>query len=48
MWALSGSSFHIFLFRQFFSAIPKDLEDAAEVDGCSRFIQGLTSGAVKL
>jgi multiple sugar transport system permease protein len=37
LWALSGSSFHIFLFRQFFSAIPKDLEDAAEVDGCSRF-----------
>jgi len=37
LWALSGSSFHIFLFRQFFSTIPKDLEDAAEVDGCNRF-----------
>lgn len=36
LWGLAGSSFHIFLFRQFFSAIPKDLEDAAEVDGCSR------------
>lgn len=34
---ISGSSFHIFLFRQFFSAIPVDLEHAAEVDGCSRF-----------
>lgn len=37
LWALAGSPFHIFLFRQFFSTIPKDLEDAAKVDGCSRF-----------
>lgn len=37
LWGLSGSSFHIFLFRQFFAAVPKDLEDAAEVDGCNRF-----------
>jgi len=37
LWGLSGSPFHIFLFRQFFSAIPKELEDAAEVDGCGRF-----------
>jgi multiple sugar transport system permease protein len=36
LWGVAGSSFHIFLFRQFFAAIPKDLEDAAEVDGCSR------------
>ena len=36
LWGIAGSPFHIFLFRQFFSAIPKDLEDAAEVDGCSR------------
>lgn len=36
LWGVAGSPFHIFLFRQFFSAIPKDLEDAAEVDGCSR------------
>jgi multiple sugar transport system permease protein len=36
LWGVAGSSFHIFLFRQFFSAIPKDLEDAAEVDGCTR------------
>lgn len=37
LWGISGSSFNIFLFRQFFAAIPKDLEDAAEVDGCNRF-----------
>ena len=36
LWGISGSSFNIFLFRQFFSAVPKDLEDAAEVDGCNR------------
>ncbi|MEZ4683522.1 MAG: carbohydrate ABC transporter permease [Caldilineaceae bacterium] len=36
LWGVAGSPFHIFLFRQFFAAIPKDLEDAAEVDGCSR------------
>lgn len=37
LWGIAGSSFNIFLFRQFFSAVPKDLEDAAEVDGCNRF-----------
>ncbi len=37
LWGLSGSAFHIFLFRQFFSTISKDLEDAAIVDGCNRF-----------
>lgn len=37
LWGLSGSPFHIFLFRQFFASIPKELEDAAEVDGCSKF-----------
>lgn len=36
LWGLAASPFHIFLFRQFFSSIPKDLEDAAEVDGCGR------------
>ena len=36
LWGLHGSPFHIFLFRQFFSSIPKELEDAAEVDGCGR------------
>jgi multiple sugar transport system permease protein len=37
LWGLSASPFHIFLFRQFFAGIPKELEDAAEVDGCSLF-----------
>ena len=37
LWGLSASPFHIFLFRQFFSAIPRELEDAAEVDGASPF-----------
>jgi multiple sugar transport system permease protein len=37
LWGLSASPFHIFLFRQFFSSIPRELEDAAEVDGCSKF-----------
>ena len=36
LWGLSASPFHIFLFRQFFSTIPRQLEDAAEVDGCSQ------------
>lgn len=34
LWGLSASPFHIFLFRQFFTTIPRQLEDAAEVDGC--------------
>lgn len=34
LWGLAGSPFHIFLFRQFFATFPKELEDAAEVDGC--------------
>lgn len=37
LWGLAGSPFHIFLFRQFFLSFPKELEDAAEVDGCSLF-----------
>jgi multiple sugar transport system permease protein len=37
LWGLSGSPFHIFLFRQFFLSFPKELEDAAEVDGCTPF-----------
>jgi len=35
LWGLTASPFHIFLFRQFFAGVPKELEDAAEVDGCS-------------
>jgi len=37
IWGLGGSSYHIFLFRQFFLTFPKELEDAAEVDGCTAF-----------
>jgi len=37
LWGLSASPFHIFLFRQFFTTIPVQLEDAAEVDGCGQF-----------
>ncbi|MDF1516024.1 MAG: carbohydrate ABC transporter permease [Anaerolineae bacterium] len=37
LWGLSGASWNIFLFRQFFATISKDLEDAATVDGCSWF-----------
>ena len=37
LWGLSGSPFHIFLFRQFFAGFPRELEDAAEVDGAGRF-----------
>jgi multiple sugar transport system permease protein len=37
LWGLAGSPYHIFLFRQFFLSFPKELEDAAEVDGCTPF-----------
>jgi multiple sugar transport system permease protein len=33
LWGLGGSPFAIFLFRQFFAAFPRELDDAAEVDG---------------
>jgi len=32
-----GGAFSIFLFRQFFLSIPKDLLDSARIDGCSEF-----------
>jgi multiple sugar transport system permease protein len=32
-----GGAFNIFLLRQFFLTIPKELSDAATVDGCSEF-----------
>ncbi len=35
--ALAGNAFNIFLLRQFFMTIPRELEDAALIDGCSRF-----------
>lgn len=37
LWGLAGNAYNIFLFRQFFASFPKDLEDAAAVDGCSPF-----------
>jgi multiple sugar transport system permease protein len=36
-WGLGSSPFLVFLFRQFFSAIPVDLDEAAILDGCSYF-----------
>ena len=35
--AFLGNAFFIFLLRQFFMTIPKDLLDAAKIDGCSDF-----------
>jgi multiple sugar transport system permease protein len=32
--SLLGIAFYIFLLRQFFMTIPRDLEEAAEIDGC--------------
>lgn len=34
---LFGGAFNIFLLKQFFMTVPKDLTDAARVDGCSEF-----------
>ncbi|MEU6904138.1 carbohydrate ABC transporter permease [Streptomyces coeruleorubidus] len=34
LWGLAASPFLAFLFRQFFAAIPRELEDAAIIDGC--------------
>ena len=33
LWALGASPLHVFLFRQFFASFPRELADAAEVDG---------------
>ncbi len=32
-----GGAFNIFLLRQFFMAIPRELDEAARIDGCSTF-----------
>jgi multiple sugar transport system permease protein len=39
LWAgnLFGSAFYIFLLRQFFMSLPRELFEAARVDGCSYF-----------
>jgi multiple sugar transport system permease protein len=34
LWGLGGSPYIIFMFRQFYAAIPRELEDAAIIDGC--------------
>jgi ABC-type glycerol-3-phosphate transport system permease component len=39
---LGGGAFSIFLFRQFFASIPRDLNDAAKIDGCGPFRYYLT------
>jgi multiple sugar transport system permease protein len=33
LWGLAGSPYLVFMFRQFFSTLPRDLEDAALIDG---------------
>jgi len=33
--AFFGNAFYIFLLRQFFLTVPRDLEEAAKIDGCS-------------
>jgi multiple sugar transport system permease protein len=35
LWGIAGTPFQILLFRQFFAAFPKELEDAAVIDGAS-------------
>lgn len=37
LWGIGGNAFFIFLYRQFFSSVPKELEEAARIDGCSIF-----------
>ncbi len=36
IWPSAGSFFAVFFLRQFFMTIPKELEEAAIIDGCSR------------
>ena len=36
LWGLGANPLYIYLFKQFFSYFPQDLEDAALLDGCSR------------
>jgi multiple sugar transport system permease protein len=37
LWGIGGSAFNIFLYRQFYSSFPRELEEAAKIDGCSTF-----------
>jgi multiple sugar transport system permease protein len=34
---LAGGSFAIFLFRQYFMTVPREMDDAARIDGCDLF-----------
>lgn len=34
LWGMMGGAIHIFLFRQFYLNFPRELEEAAEIDGC--------------
>jgi multiple sugar transport system permease protein len=34
IWGIAGNAFLIFLFRQYYSTFPSELDDAAEIDGC--------------
>ncbi|WP_031475248.1 carbohydrate ABC transporter permease [Streptomyces bicolor] len=34
LWGLSAAPYLVFLFRQFFAGLPRELEEAAIVDGC--------------
>lgn len=36
LWGIGGNPLYIYLFKQFFSYFPKELEDAALLDGCSQ------------
>jgi len=36
-WGIGGNAFYIFLFRQFFDAFPAEMEDAAMLDGLTRW-----------
>jgi multiple sugar transport system permease protein len=35
--SIGGSAFNIFLLRQFFMSLPRDLDEAAKIDGCNSF-----------
>ncbi|GGH78694.1 ABC-type glycerol-3-phosphate transport system permease component [Pullulanibacillus pueri] len=34
-WGIGGNAFFIFLYRQFFLTLPKELDESARIDGCS-------------
>jgi multiple sugar transport system permease protein len=36
VWSFFGSAFFIFITRQYMRSFPRDLDDAARIDGCSR------------